>query len=114
MNKVIIDGCVQKEVKLYDEIASFNISSQTGKFTTVKNTEQNRYTYIRVTYPHEVDERIEAILQPGSMVRVYGGLDSEQYTTSSNKHVYNKIIRADKIVRIHYDKQIKDYVEDLI
>ena len=51
------------------------------------------------------------ILQPESMIRIYGKLDSEQYPTSSNKIVYNKIICAEKIVRIRWNENAKDYVE---
>ena len=32
MNKIIIDGCVQKDAKLYEEIANFNISAITGEY----------------------------------------------------------------------------------
>ena len=111
MNQIIIDGCVQKDVKLFDEIANFNISAITGKYKCVDNTEKNRFTYIRVIYPKQIDEYLENIMQPQSMIRIYGKLDSEQYVTASNKVVYNKIICAEKIVRIRYDKDIEDYVE---
>lgn len=113
MNNIILDGCVQKDVKLFDEVASFNISSITGKYTCVDGSEKNRFTYIRVVYAGEVDERIEDILQPGAMIRVYGKLDSEQYVTNSNKVVYNKIICTDKVVRIRYSEEINEYVEVL-
>ena len=77
------------------------------------NNYKNRFTYIRVVYPFEIDEHIEEILQPNSMIRIYGQLDSEQYITSSNKVVYNKIIKADKLVRIRFNKDIQEYVEVL-
>ena len=111
MNEIRIDGCVQKDTKLFDEVANFNISAITGTYKCVDNTKKNRFTYLRVIYPKPVDEYIEEILQPGAMIRIYGKIDSEQYTTSSNKIVYNKIICADKIVRIRYDKDLEDYVE---
>ena len=111
MNEIIIDGCVQKDIKLFDEIANFNISAITGKYTCVDNIKKNRFTYIRVIYPKPIDDYIENILQPQSMIRIYGKLDSEQYVTTSNKVVYNKIICAERIVRIRYDKDIEDYVE---
>lgn len=113
MNKIILDGCVQKDARLFEEIANFNISAITGKYTCLDNTIKNRFTYIRVVYPSEIDERLEEILQPGVMVRVYGKIDSEQYVTSSNKVVYNKIICAEKIVRIRFNEDIQDYVEVL-
>jgi len=113
MNKIILDGCVQKDVKLFEEIANFNISAITGKYNCIDNTTKNRFTYIRIVYPMDVDERLESILQPGVMVRVYGKIDSEQYVTSSNKVVYNKIICAEKIVRIRFNEDIQDYVEVL-
>ena len=111
MNKLVSDGCVQKDAKLFDDIANFNISAITGEFTCLDNTKKNRFTYIRVIYPKPVDEYMENILQPNSMIRIYGKLDSEQYITNSNKIVYNKVICADKIVRIRFDKNIEDYVE---
>lgn len=113
MNKVILDGCVQKDVKIFEEMANFNISAITGKYTCIDNTSRNRFTYIRIVYPSEVDERLEQIIQPGAMIRIYGKLDSEQYVTSSNKLVYNKIICAEKIVRIRFNEDIQDYVEVL-
>ena len=45
------------------------------------------------------------------MVRIYGKIDSEQYHTISHKNVYNKIICAERIVRIRWDNTIQDYVE---
>lgn len=111
MNQIIIDGCVQKDTKLFDEIATFNISAITGKFKLMDNTTKNRFTYIRVIYPGEINEYLESILEPGSMIRITGKLDSEQYNTQSNKTVYNKIICAEKIVKIHFDKEIGEYVE---
>lgn len=111
MNSIVIDCKVQKDVKLFDEVANFNVSSITGQFQLLDNTKKNRFTYIRVIYPHEVTDALIDILQPDSMVRVYGKLDSEQYQTSSNKIVYNKIICADKIVRVRWNNDIQDYVE---
>lgn len=111
MNKIVLDCCVQKDVKLFDEIANFNVSAITGQYKCIDNTIKNRFTYIRVIYPHVVDDRITEILQSGSMIRIYGKIDSEQYVTSSNKLVYNKIICADKIVRIRFNQDIQEYVE---
>lgn len=111
MNQIILDCKIQKDVKLFDEVANFNVSSITGQFQLINNVVKNRFTYIKVVYPHEVDERIEEILQPESMVRIYGKIDSEQYQTSNNKIVYNKIICADKIVRVRWNPDIGDYVE---
>lgn len=111
MNQVIIDGCVQQNPKLFDNIASFNIASITGKFKLMNNKEQNRFTYIRVIYPKPISEYLENLLQTDSMVRVYGKLDCERYETSSGKVVYNKIICANKIVKIHYNKDTLQYEE---
>lgn len=111
MNKITIDGCVQKDAKLYEEIANFNISAITGEYTCINGSKKNRFTYIRVVFPQKITEELEAILQPGAMIRIYGKLDSEQYKTSSNKIVYNKILVAEKIIKIKYDKDIEDYVE---
>lgn len=111
MNVVIIDGIVQKDAKLFDQIANFNISAITGRYVCVNNLVKNRFTYIRIIYPKPIDERIESILKPGVLVRIYGKLDSEQYTSKSEKRVYNKIICADKIVAIKYDMNTGEYVE---
>lgn len=111
MNNVIIDGRIQENTNLFSDIASFNISALTGKFKLVNNKEKNRFTYIRVIYPFEVDDYIESIIQPNTMIRVYGKLDSEQYETDSGKIVYNKVISADKLVRIHFNKDTNQYEE---
>lgn len=111
MNQIIIDGCVQKNVNLLSEVASFNLSAITGKFTLVDNSKKNRFTYIRVIFPQEITEYIESIIQPNNMVRVYGKLDSEQYETESGKTVYNKIICAEKLVKIRYNKVTNQYDE---
>lgn len=111
MNSIILTCCVQRDVKLFDEIANFNVSAITGQYKCVDNSIKNRFTYIRVIYPHEVDDRLIEVLQPGAMIRVYGKLDSEQYVAASNKVVYNKIICADKIVRVKFNQDIQEYVE---
>ena len=111
MNNIILDCCVQKDVKLFDEIANFNVSAITGRYKLIDNTEKNRFTYIKVVYPNKVNDKLVEILQPNSMIRIYGKLDSEQYVTSSNKIVYNKIICAEKIVRIRFNEESQEYVE---
>lgn len=111
MNKVVLDCKVQKDIRLFDEIANFNVSSVTGYFNLINNVKKNRFTYIRVIYPYEVTDDIINILQPDSMIRIYGKIDSEQYQTSNNKLVYNKIICADKIVRVRWNPNIQEYVE---
>ena len=113
MNKVIIDGCVQKDVKLFDEIANFNISSITGTYSCMDNTEKNRFTYIRIIYPKHINEYMEELLQPGCMIRITGKIDSEQYETINHKIVYNKVICAEKISKIRYNKDLDEYVEVL-
>lgn len=111
MNQIILDCKVQKDVKLFDEVPNFNVSSITGQYTLADNTKKNRFTYIRVLYPHEVTDRVVDVLQPNSMIRIYGRLDSEQYPTANKKIVYNKLICADKIVRVRWNADIQDYVE---
>lgn len=111
MNQIIIDGCVQKNVNLLSEISSFNLSAITGEFTLLDNKKKNRFTYIRVIYPKEITEYIESIIQPNNMVRVYGKLDSEQYETENGKTVYNKILCADKVVKIRFNKDSQQYEE---
>ena len=117
MNQIIIDCSVQKDTRLFEEIANFNVSAKTGEYTVpstdpnTPNKTKNRFTYIRVVYPHEVTQQIVDLLQPGSMIRLYGKLDSEQYETKREKIVFNKVICADRIVRIRYDKTLHDYVE---
>lgn len=111
MNQVIIDCSVQKDTHLMEEIANFNVSAITGEYSSMDNTKKNRFTYFRVIYPKPVTEEIINLLQPGSMIRLYGKLDSEQYITKNDKIVYNKILCADRIVRIRYDQTLKQYVE---
>lgn len=111
MNQIIIDGCVQKNTNLMSDIASFNISAKTGVFKLVNNNDKNRFTYIRVIYPYEITSDIQELLIAGNMVRIYGKLDSEQYETDKGKIVYNKIICAEKIVKIRFNKEIDQYEE---
>lgn len=111
MNELILDCKVQEDVKLFDTVANFNVSAITGQYTLKDNTKRNRFTYIRVIYPQEITSQMEDILQPNTMIRIRGKLDSEQYPTSSNKIVYNKIICAKSIVRIRWDPDVKAYVE---
>lgn len=115
MNEIKIDGTVQNDPKLYDEIAEFNISSITGEFTLPNNTKRHRFTFIRVIYPHTVTPTVRKLIVSGAMIRIEGKLDSEQYTTSRDKIVYNKIIVADKIKRIrwNHDTQQYDEIEDV-
>ena len=115
MNRIILDGCVQKDAKLFDEIANFNISAITGVYDCVGGETKNRFTFLRVVYPHSVEDNdyIEGLLQPGVMVRLYGKIDSEQYLTSSNKQVYNKIICAENVVKIRWSEEAQDYIEVL-
>ena len=56
MNQVTIDGCVQKDTKLYENIASFNISSITGEYNCPDGQKKNRFTYIRVVFPETITE----------------------------------------------------------
>jgi hypothetical protein len=111
MNEIILDCCVQKEVKLFEEIANFNVSAITGKYKLVDGSYKNRFTYIRVIYSGEINEQVSEIIQPDAMIRIYGKLDSEQYTTINNKRVYNKVIIADKVVRIKYNIDTGKYEE---
>jgi single-stranded DNA-binding protein len=111
MNQVILDGCVQKNVNLLSEISSFNLSAITGEFTLPNNKKKNRFTYIRVVYPRDIDEYLESVVQPNNMVRVYGKIDSEQYETESGKTVYNKILCAEKVVKIRFNKDTQQYEE---
>ncbi|MEE3344053.1 MAG: hypothetical protein VZS44_08185 [Bacilli bacterium] len=111
MNEVILDGKVQKNINFLSDIISFNISSITGKFKLIDNSVKNRFTYIRVIYPYQLDEYTQSILVPDNMVRIYGKIDSEQYETKDGKIVYNKIICANKIVKIYYNDSTKMYEE---
>jgi hypothetical protein len=112
MNKIIIDGCVQDNVKLLDEVANFNIRAITGIYHCMANApDKKRFTCVRVVYPNVINEYDEETIQTGCMVRIYGKLDSEQYTTKDGKIVYNKIICADKVVKIKFDRESQEYVE---
>ena len=108
MNSLIIDGCVQQNPKL-DETEnaplSFNISVVTGTID-----ERRIFTYIRVIL-NNTDKDVLNVIEPGRMIRIYGKLNSEQYITKSNKIVYNKIIDAENVVPIRFNKDIGDYVE---
>lgn len=109
MNQIIIDAMVQPDVKLFEEIANFNVSLLSGTFLLPNNSVKNRYTYIRVIYTGEVDDRIKEIVQPGQFIRLYGKLDSEQYLAKSGKNVYNKVLNVHKIDKVKFNHQIYDY-----
>lgn len=111
MNTGIIDVKIQPDVKLFDEIVNFNVSAKTGVFTLPDGTQRPRYTFIRVIYPCKVTDSIRQLLQAGKFVRIYYHFDSEQYVAKSGKTVYNKILVADKITAIKYDKESDDYIE---
>lgn len=111
MNQIILDGVVQKNPNLLSDISSFNISAITGTYKLANNITKNRFTYIRIIYPKPIDDYIVNLIQPKSLVRIYGKLDSEQYEIDSGKIVYNKIIRADRIVKIKFNKDIQQYEE---
>ena len=110
-NELIIDGKIQKDVKLFEEISNFNISAITGTFLLPDNTVRNRYTFIRVIYEGDLDEHTINVLQPGNLVRLYGKIDSEQYLAKSGKTVYNKVLKVYKVNLLEYDPEIGDMKE---
>ena len=110
-NQIVLDGKVQKDVKIFDDIVNFNLSSITGKYISPNNEEKSRYTFIRVIYDGEVTDKIKQILQPGNFIRMYGKLDSEQYQSKTGKIVYNKILVAEKINQLKYDPEFGIFTE---
>ena len=51
MNKIIIDGCVQDNVKLLDEVANFNIRAITGIYHCMANApDKKRFTCVNHWY----------------------------------------------------------------
>lgn len=106
-NEFILDGKIQKDIKRFSNTISFNISSITGKFLLSDNTYRNRYTYIRVIYTGDVSEELDNAIQSNNLVRIYGRLDSEQYIAKSQKTVYNKVLRANKIKLLQFNEETK-------
>lgn len=102
-NEFILDGRVQKDVKVFDKLINFNISSITGQTTTPDNKKRNRYTFIRVLYIGDISDELRDTITENSFIRIYGKLDSEQYIDRNGKTVYNKILHAYKISKLSYD-----------
>ena len=111
MNQSILDGYVLKDTKLFDKVASFNISSVTGTFTDINGNKRKRYTYIRVIYPKDITPEAEEIIKEGNYIRIYGKLDSEQYKNEKGRIVYNKVLCAYKVVKLEYDVESGKYIE---
>ena len=99
-NEFILDGKVQKDVKTFDAMISFNVAAITGKTQTIENKYKNRFTFIRVLYLGEVTDEIRSIISEGNYVRIFGKLDSEQYIDKNGKTVYNKILNANKVEKL--------------
>lgn len=99
-NEIILDGKVQKDVKVFDEVINFNISAITGEYKTLENTKKNRYTFIRVVYVGDINDEVKNTIKTGNFIRIYGKLDSEQYKSQSGKIVYNKILCINKVERL--------------
>lgn len=110
-NELIIDARIQKDVQIFSELAVFNVAIRTGKFTLLDGSEKNRHTYIKVIYAGEVDDNLRKQLVYFNLIRIYGKLDSEQYKAKSGKIVFNKIIRAEKIVPLKYSYSTGTYEE---
>ena len=111
-NEFVLDGKVQKGVKLFDEVASFNISAITGEYLLPDETRCNRYTYIRVVFVGKITEYVKETIKTGNLVRLIGKLDSEQYVAKTGKVVYNKVLRVSDVKRLKYNKSTKEYEED--
>lgn len=111
MNKVIVDVKVQPDVKLFEDSINFTGSVLSGKFTMPDASWKNRYTFIRIVYCDAVDDKLKNMIQPGNYVRVYAQLDSEIYKAKSGKTVYNKILRAERISNIQYNRELGDFEE---
>lgn len=99
-NEIILDGKVQKDVKIFDEVINFNISAITGEYKNLENNKKNRYTFIRVIYVGEITDEVKSIIKTGNYIRIFGKLDSEQYKSQTGKIVYNKILCVDKVEKL--------------
>ena len=99
-NEIVLDGKVQKDVKIFDEVINFNISAITGEYTNLENNKKNRYTFIRVVYDGEINDEVKSIIKTGNYIRIYGKLDSEQYKSQTGKIVYNKILCVNKVEKL--------------
>ena len=111
MNSVIVDAKIQPDVKVFDEIANFNVSILSGYFTMPTGYQKNRYTFIRVVYTGIINDKVKMLIQPGNFIRLYGKLDSEHYRSKSDKTVYNKVLVIDKIKAIKFNKETGEYEE---
>ena len=110
-NEIILDGKVQKDVKYFDELINFNISSITGEYLTPENTTKNRYTFIKTIYNGDVTDKVKNIIKTGNFVRLYGKLDSEQYKSQTGKIVYNKVLVVNKVTQLLYEPEFGIFTE---
>lgn len=111
MNSVIVDVKIQPDVKLFEDSINFTGSVLSGKFTMPDASVKNRYTFIRTIYCSPVDEELKELVKPGNYIRVYAQLDSEIYKAKSGKTVYNKVLRAERISKIQYNRELNDFEE---
>lgn len=110
-NEIVIDARIQKEIHIFSELATFNAAIRTGTFALIDGSEKNRHTYIKVIYAGEIDDTLKNTLVDFNLVRIYGKIDSEQYKAKSGKTVFNKIIRADRIIPLKYNRSTGTYEE---
>ena len=99
-NEIILDGKVQKDVKIFDEVINFNISAITGEYKNLENNKKNRYTFIRVIYVGEITDEVKSIIKTGNYIRIFFFFYSEQYKSQTGKIVYNKILCVDKVEKL--------------
>ena len=96
---VVLSTCNRSEIyAVVDDAASDEATLKQFLFDLTGNEE-------------DIDEYLESVVQPNNMVRVYGKIDSEQYETDSGKTVYNKILCAEKVVKIRFNKDTQQYEE---
>lgn len=107
-NKVIVDGKIQKDVKVFSNSIIFNLSIITGTYKTFNDNLKNRYTFIKCMYKGEVTPEIEKLLSEDSYIHLDGKLDSEHYKSKTGKIVYNKIIVAEKVTPLS-EEEVKNY-----
>ena len=105
MNTFTGKGVVKRDVVYLSNSIVCTMSFCTGTTLLENDAKKNRYTFIKSIFlGNENDvKRMKEIIQENNSIEITGHLDSEQYITSSNKVVFNKILIIDDAKLIEDD-----------
>ena len=105
-NEIIIEGKILKNLKIEETSSYFYCSVLSGKHQLEDGATINKYTIIKVVYPEADGEKY---IRENSFIQVIGKLDSEQFKSQSGKTVFNKIVLANKLVPLFYNRETDSF-----